>query len=248
MQHLENKTALVTGGSRGLGRGIVAALAAEGVKVWALARDPERLDALKREVEGVQTLAADMTDPQVAPQTLRQVQPDILVLNTGVTPFMAPIQEMSWENFSQAWETDVRATFEFGREALRLPLKPGSVVVIVSSGAALGGSPRSGGYAGAKRTQWLLGQYLQSEADALQLGIRFVVAVPRQIVGVTALGDKAATYYSAQQGISKQQFLERMGLPLLTPEMVGQRVVTLIKDEVSGLAFNVTSQGVAVLN
>src|SRR6266566_6759356 len=63
MRQLDGKTAVVTGGSRGLGQGIVRALAAEGAAVWAMARDSGRLDLLKREVAGVQTLVADVTDP-----------------------------------------------------------------------------------------------------------------------------------------------------------------------------------------
>src|SRR5689334_11465012 len=174
MKQLDQRIALVTGGSRGLGLGIVRALAAEGAAVWALARDAERLDQLKREVDGVHTLVADVADPQTAPETLRAARPDILVLNAGAAPFLAPVHQQSWEQFSRVWETDVHMTFAFGKQALLLPLAPGSVVVIVSSGAAIGSSPLSGSYAGAKRMQWLLAQYLQRESDALKLGIRFI--------------------------------------------------------------------------
>src|SRR6185295_14626781 len=132
-------------------------------------------------------------------------------------PFLAPIHQQSWEQFSRTWDTDVHMTFAFGKEALTRPLAPGSVVVIVSSGAAIGGSEISGGYAGAKRMQWFLAHYLQGESDALNLGIRFVALVPRQIVGTTDLGHTAAAAYAAQQGISEQAFLERSGPPL-TPD------------------------------
>jgi NAD(P)-dependent dehydrogenase (short-subunit alcohol dehydrogenase family) len=249
MKQLEGKIAVVTGGSRGLGLGIVRALAAEGADVWALARDAERLDQLKREVDGVQTLVADVTDPQVAPQTLGTTRPDILVLNAGARPMLAPIHQQSWEQFSRTWETDVHMTFAFGKEALLLPLAPGSVVVIVSSGAAIGGSEISGGYAGAKRMQWFLAHYLQGESDALNRGIRFVALVPKQIIGATELGHAAAAAYAAQQGISEQAFLERFGPPL-TPEGVGRAVVDLLTDPAyrSGSAFGVSGRGLDALD
>jgi NAD(P)-dependent dehydrogenase (short-subunit alcohol dehydrogenase family) len=249
MTQLINKIALVTGGSRGLGRGIVEALAAGGAQVWALARDARRLDILNQEVKGVQTWVADVADPDTAPRTLRDIRPDILVLNAGAAPHMAPLHQQSWEQFSRVWETDVKATFYFGQEALLTPLAPGSVVVIVSSGAAIGGSALSGGYAGAKRMQWLLAQYLQQESDSLKLGIRFVALLPRRIFGATELGHAAASAYAAQQGISKQAFLEQLGPPL-TLENVGQAVVALLTDNTyqDGIAFGLTSQGLAVLN
>ena len=249
MKHLEGKIALVSGGSRGFGRGIVGALAAEGAAVWALARDAGQLDLLTREVAGVHTLVADVTDPQTAPQVLRAARPDILVLNAGATPTMAPVHQQSWEQFARTWQTDVHMTFAFGKEALLLPLAPGSVVVIVSSGAAIAGSPLSGGYAGAKRTQWFLAQYLQHEADTLNRGIRFVALLPRQISGATQLGHTAAAAYAAQQGISEQAFLARSGPPLM-PEHVGRAVVDLLTQQAyrNGIAFGISSQGLASLD
>jgi NAD(P)-dependent dehydrogenase (short-subunit alcohol dehydrogenase family) len=249
MKQLDGKIAVVTGGSRGLGLGIVRALAAEGADVWALARDAERLDQLKQTLPGVQTLVADVTNPQTAPQTLGTTRPDILVLNAGARPFLAPIHQQSWEQFSRNWETDVQMTFAFGKEALTRPLAPGSVVVIVSSGAAIGGSEISGGYAGAKRMQWFLAHYLQGESDALNLGIRFVALVPKQIIGATELGHAAAAAYAAQQGISEQAFLERFGPPL-TPEGVGRAVVDLLTDPAyrSGSAFGVSGGGMDALD
>jgi NAD(P)-dependent dehydrogenase (short-subunit alcohol dehydrogenase family) len=248
MKQLDGKTALVIGGSRGIGQSIVGALAHEGAAVWALARDAARLDLLKQTVPGVQTLVADVTDPQAAPQTLEATRPDILVLSAGATPTMAPIHEQSWEQFSRTWETDVQMTFAFGKQALLLPLAPGSVVVILSSGASIGGSPLSGGYAGAKRMQWFLAHYLQRESDALKLGIRFVVLVPKQIIGATELGHTAAAAYATLQGISEQAFLERSG-PALTPDGVGRGVVDLLTKPAynQGTAFGITGQGMAAL-
>ena len=250
MSQLKNKVALVTGGSKGLGRGIVEALAAEGVNVWALARNQENLDLLKDEVKGVQTVAADVTDPQTASQTLCDIRPDILVLNAGAMTIIKPLREQTWEEFNRSWETDMKATFYFGREALLAPLAPGSVVIIVSSGAAFGRAVMSGSYAGAKRSQWFLAQHLQLEADKLGLGIRFMVIVPKQMVGTTELGHMAAKTYAAYEGITEQAYLERMGTPLLTPEMVGKDVVWLLTEDkyCEGLAFSVSSQALEALS
>ena len=159
MIELRNKTALVTGGSGGLGRRIVEALAAEGAKVWAIARDAGRLERLRQDVKGLQIRAADVTDPQVVSQALGEIHPDILVLSVGARPANVPVHEQTWEKFASAWETDVKSTFFFGKEALLMPMAPGSVVAIMSSGAAVVGSSLSGGYAGAKRMQWFLAQY-----------------------------------------------------------------------------------------
>ncbi|MEO7910408.1 MAG: SDR family oxidoreductase [Roseiflexaceae bacterium] len=249
MRYLDGKVATVVGGSRGIGQGIVRALAAHGASVWALARDAERLEQLKREVAGVQTRVADVTDPQAAIETLRATRPDILVLSAGATPAMAPVHQQSWEQFSRTWETDVHMAFSFGKEALLQPLAPGSVVVIISSAASIGGSALSGAYAGAKRMQWFLAHYLQQESNALERGIRFVALVPKQIIGTTELGHTAASAYAAHQGISKQTFLERFGAPL-TPERVGQGVVALLTDQAytDGVAFSITSQELALLD
>ncbi len=230
MNTLKDKTALVTGGSKGIGRGIVEALAAQGVNVWAVARNAENLEQLKHDVKGVQTLAADVTDPQTAVQSLHQIQPDILVLNAGAELIVKPIREQSWEDYNRAWETDMKATFYFGREALLMPLSPGSTVVVVSSGAAYGGTALSGSHAGAKRSQWFFAKHSQQEADKLNLGIRFMVLIPNQVVGTTDFGRNAAKSYAAYEGVTEQAYLERYGVPFLTPERVGQGVVSLLTD------------------
>jgi NAD(P)-dependent dehydrogenase (short-subunit alcohol dehydrogenase family) len=86
---------------------------------------------------------------------------------------MSRVDEFDWASFSEAWNVDVKASFLLIKEALTLPLSPGSSVVVVSSGAAMDGSPLSGGYAGAKRMQWFLADYAQKVSNTKKLGSAF---------------------------------------------------------------------------
>ena len=136
MDDPRDQTAVVTGGSRGFGRGIVEALAGAGMRVVALARDPGTLAALAREVKGrVETVAADATDPVTAARVIDRERPRVLVLNAGATGPHRPTRLQTWETFSVFWQTDVRSAFLWVREALALPLERGSTIFIGSSTA-----------------------------------------------------------------------------------------------------------------
>ncbi|HEV8040599.1 MAG TPA: SDR family oxidoreductase [Bryobacteraceae bacterium] len=228
MQKLEERRVLVTGGSRGLGLGVVEALAAQHANVTVVARDSTRLTELKVRL-GISIIPGDATDPMLAESVLRELRPSVLVLNAGATPTMAPLHQQTWESFNKNWDTDVKATFHWIQAALRLPLDPGSRVLISSSGAAIEGSPLSGSYAGAKRMIWMLAGYASGVASDLKLGIRFQALLVRQIVGATDLGRAAAAAYACRKGVSIEAFLAGFGKPL-SPRDYGQHVVTLLTD------------------
>ena len=120
----------------------------------------------------------------------------------------------------------MRHAFHWTREALLRPLEPGSTVVAVSSGAALRGSPLSGGYAGAKATIRFLTSYAAAESLREGLGIRFVSVLP-QLTPATRLGEAAATAYAAREDLDVASYLDALG-PTLTPELVGTEVLALI--------------------
>jgi NAD(P)-dependent dehydrogenase (short-subunit alcohol dehydrogenase family) len=228
MQTFEHKRVLVTGGSRGLGLGVVEALVARHADVTVLARDSATLAGLKDRL-GVSILAGDATDPALAELVLRDVRPSVLVLNAGAMPTMAPLDAHSWESFSSNWNTDVKATFHWVQAALRLPLENGSRVLLSSSGAALEGSPLSGGYAGAKRMIWLMAGYANGVAAALRRDIRFQALLVRQIVGATELGRAAAEAYARRKGVSTEAFLAGFG-KALSPRDYGEHIVALLSE------------------
>jgi hypothetical protein len=237
MTTLAGQKVVVTGGSRGLGLGIVEALVAQEAQVTVVARDPERLAEVSRRL-GVKVVRGDVTDEKLARAVLSDVRPSVLLLNAGATPPMGPLHELNWEDFNRVWDVDVKAGFHWVQETLRLPLPRGSRVIIASSGAALNGSPLSGSYAGAKRMLWLMALYANDVALRLDLGIRFQTILPQQIIGDTELGRQAADGYARSKGISLETFLAGFGAPM-PPRKVGDNVVSILTDPryATGAAF-----------
>jgi NAD(P)-dependent dehydrogenase (short-subunit alcohol dehydrogenase family) len=190
--------ALVIGAGSGVGRATAEALTAAGAQVVAAGRE------------------RDATDPDQVAALLAEADPDLVVVAAGARPHMASIEEQTWESFARPWNVDVKLTYEVGRAALARPLRPGSTVVIMASGAAVNvnGSPLSGGYAGAKRMQMFMADYLQRAADARGLGIRFVALAPLQLLEGTAIGEAAAAAYGAQAGQSAEDYIKSWPVPL----------------------------------
>ena len=119
---------------------------------------------LPAEFPGVQVLALDAADEGAPAKVFETLLPDILVVCAGALPYMAPLVEQRWEQFSRNWNSDVKMSLLFSQAALTTPLPAGTTIMLISSGAALGGSSLSGGYAGAKRTQMFLADYAQKES------------------------------------------------------------------------------------
>jgi NAD(P)-dependent dehydrogenase (short-subunit alcohol dehydrogenase family) len=225
-QEIAGATAVVTGASRGFGRAIATALAKAGAQVVGVSRDRMRLEELRAEL-GAEFIpvVADAADPVSAGQLIDRWRPRVLVLNAGASPLPRPLQRHTWQTFSRNWEVDVQQAFNWTREALLLPLQPGSVVIAMSSGAAVNGSPLSGGYAGAKAAVRFLTRYAADEARREGLGIRFISLLPK-LTPATDLGAAAVAAYAAREGEDVDAYLEKTG-PALTVEQVGQSVLDL---------------------
>src|SRR5438445_13711587 len=105
---LKDKNVVVTGGSRGLGLGLVEALVAHGAKVTVVARDSEALKSVRARL-GVATISADVTDNTAAHRILAEARPEILLLNAGPPPPVGRLDQLTWADFTATWETCVKA-------------------------------------------------------------------------------------------------------------------------------------------
>jgi NAD(P)-dependent dehydrogenase (short-subunit alcohol dehydrogenase family) len=237
---LEGRTAIVTGASRGFGRAIARELLHAGAHVVGVARSEPALRELSDEYSGkFDAEVADAAEPSLPGRLFARTKPQIVVLNAGAMPTVAPLHEQTWEGFSTNWHTDVRQAFNFAKASLLAPLEPGSVMVTISSGAALRGSPLSGGYAGAKATVRFISAYAGAEADARSLGVRFVAILP-QLTPATKLGAAGAAAYAERADMSLADFLDQFGT-VLTTEQVAKTVADVITDDgYSAAAYSLT--------
>jgi NAD(P)-dependent dehydrogenase (short-subunit alcohol dehydrogenase family) len=236
-------TTIVVGASRGLGHGIAVAFAEAGAPVVAVSRTA----AAFPEQTTITPEIADAGDAAVAPDILERYDPEAVILVAGAAPSISPLQDQTWETFGVNWETDVRIAFHWLREALIRPLRPGSRVVVISSGAAIAGSPLSGGYAGAKATQRFITGYAEDESQRAGLEITFTAVLP-QITPLTDLGRPAVQGYAARAGQSEEDYMRQRG-PLLTPEIAGAALVELVQADAAAAApaYLLTGAGLQAL-
>jgi len=160
---LAGRSAIVTGGSRGIGRGIADRLATAGVNVLVTGRDQDNLDACVAELAGrpgtVSGLAADVTSPDdcarvVAVALERHGGLDIVCANAGIYP-SGRIEDLTPEDIEQVIGVNVKGTFFIVQAALS-PLTAsghGRVVVTSSITGPITGYPGWSHYGASKAAQ-----------------------------------------------------------------------------------------------
>jgi len=147
-------TALVTGGSAGLGLALTRSLAARGVAVVTDGRSP---DALARiDTPGVRVVAGDVADPSHRAALVREVGAlgglDLLVHNAstlGPLP-MRPLRDLTADDLLATWEVNVAAPLQLTRALLPTLRERHGVVLSITSDAAVEHYPTWGAYAATK--------------------------------------------------------------------------------------------------
>lgn len=247
MADLSGIPVTAVGASRGLGRVVAETFHRLGAQVLVVARGQAGLDAVARDLPGVTVLACDASAAD-APERVFAVQtPRILILCGGAVPLCKPFHELDWDGFSISWNNEVSMSFHFLQAAVKRPLPEGTTIVTITSGAMLGGSPISGGYAGAKKMQAFLTGYAQKEAGRAGLDLRFLSLAPARLMPQTDVGTAGVKGYAAYNGTSEAAFLEAMG-PGQTPEQVANAVLDLIESGKAGGNFVVSADGLAALS
>lgn len=227
---LRNKVALVTGGSRGLGRAVCLGLAAEGARVMVNYRRDEQLarslaDELRAlsggpaaVVAGDVSFSADVT--RMFDECEAQLGPiDILVNNAGIWP-TALVKDLSEEDWDRTLAINLKGSFLTCREAVRrwLAAQRGGRIVNVVSPAAFVGSTT--GHA----------DYAASKAGLVNLTVSLAREVAAQGIFVNAVAPGMMYTEMAQEAlqVNEAHYLRRIPLRRIgDPQEIANTIVFL---------------------
>jgi 3-oxoacyl-[acyl-carrier protein] reductase len=213
---LNGKVALVTGGSRGIGRAIAAALAAEGAAVvvnWVADQAAAQKVVAAIQDRGGRAMALQ-ADVSVADHVAalfetaeRQFGPvDILVNNAGLARY-GPIGAYDEADFDRLFAVNVKGTFLTCREASGR-LADGGTIVNITSTVTRVMLPRYGVYAATKAAVEQLTRVLSQELGERQITVNAVAPGPTD-TALFRLGKTEAQITAMEQGAA----LRRLGLP-----------------------------------
>jgi 3-oxoacyl-[acyl-carrier protein] reductase len=242
MFRLDDKTALVTGASQGIGREIARTLAAQGARVVAAARSEDKLASLCQEIRGAGgeaiSLALDVAAPRDVGSRIASLPDDwrgidILVNNAGVTDDTL-LARMSLEQWERVVSVNLTGAFAVTKEVLRGMMRSRwGRIVNVSSVVGMMGNPGQANYAASKAG--LIGF---TKSVARELGSRGITcnAVAPGFIE-TAMTEELPD--KSKEALEKEIALRRLG----TTGDVAAAVVYLASEEagyVTGEVLNVS--------
>jgi NADP-dependent 3-hydroxy acid dehydrogenase YdfG len=164
MTTAEQRVALITGASAGIGEATARTLAAQGFHVVAVARRADRINALAAEIGGT-AIVADVTDGAAVDALAgRLSRVDVLVNNAGGAKGLEPVADADLEHWRWMWETNVLGTLRVTRALLPKLIDSGDgLIVTVTSVAAMEIYDGGAGYTSAKHAQGALHRTLRGE-------------------------------------------------------------------------------------
>lgn len=216
MQNIQNKVALITGASKGIGYGIAEALLKQGVKVAITSRSQASADeAAKKLGDGVLAIAADVkgfaSQQKAVEQTIAKFgQLDFLIANAGVGHF-APIDEMSPELWNDTIDTNLTGVFYSVKAAIPALKKSQGYIITISSLAGTNFFPTASAYNASKFGLTGFSQAIM--LDLRQYGIKVSTIMPGSV----------ATHFADHTPDAEKDAWK------IQPEDIGQMVVDLFQ-------------------
>ncbi|GAA1294590.1 oxidoreductase [Planotetraspora silvatica] len=217
MGQLEGKTAVVTGGTTGIGLAAARRLAQEGALVFVLGRRKPELDDAVRKIGpnavGVQGDVSDLTDLDRLYSAVEQRGQgvDVLFANAGNGAF-APLEQVTEGHFDQTFDTNVKGTLFTVQKALPL-LNDGASIILTSSSAADSGTEAFGVYAASKAAVRSFARTWANELRGRGIRVNAITPGPVDTPGFSGLAPDEEQAEQLKGYMAGQVPMGRMGRP-----------------------------------
>ena len=227
---LTGKTALITGGGRGIGRAIALTFAQHGARVAVAARTREQVEAVAQEIGG-NAFVCDVSDSASVAEMFAELQPDILVNNAGIAE-SATLPNTTDELWHRHLAINLSGTFYCTRAALPAMLERGwGRIINIASIAAKAGAPYISAYAASKHG--VLGLTRSVALEVAARGVTVNAICPGYVE--TEMVSRGIQQITAKTGRSAEEALE--ALKKMSPQ---NRLVTA--EEVAAVALLLASE------
>ncbi|MFD3563818.1 SDR family oxidoreductase [Streptomyces sp. NPDC058686] len=213
---LEGKTALVTGGSTGIGLASAVRLAAEGAHVFITGRRKAELDAAVETIGSATAVLGDIADLADLDRLYEAVGDrgqglDVLFANASVAEF-APLEQITEEHFDKLFGINVRGTLFTVQKALPL-LNDGASVILNGSTNVDVGAEAFGVYAASKAATRSFARTWANELKGRGIRVNAVTPGPTDTPGLSGLAPDPEQAAGLRQHLAVQVPLGRLGRP-----------------------------------
>ena len=233
MKKLNEKVAIVTGGSSGIGASIALRFAEEGANVIIVGRHEDSLKEVANKNEKISYVTGDITDSNIVKKIVATAKEkygriDILVNNAGWCP-VQPITEITVEDYDKAFNLDVRAVVDLTSQALPLIIASQGNIINLSSVGATHPAANLSMYTGAKAAIENFTKVWALELASKKVRVNAIApgAIRTNIWNVTNLSEEEERKH--EENIASNIPFQRFG----TPEEVANIAMFLVSDEAS---------------